>query len=205
MTAQDDFDALVRESVAPALREYGFKRSKATFHRRVEGAWQVINFQKNKWSRREHVLFTVNLGTAIDALADDPPAWSTRGWPLEYECHFRQRVSALSGGQAWESLGRWRDLRGRVRGRVIGDIKSHGLPWLDLYSNPQTLLAELVRAPESLRAYDPRPIVALANLCGTADEQRAARRALDLAIARAIDEEAAARMSDPVAGDPPKS
>jgi hypothetical protein len=165
MSALDDFDVVVGDVVAPALREWGFRRRRTTFRRRSGEAWQIVNLQKSKWSARERVEFTVNLGVALDALAGDPPAWASRGWPLEYECHFRMRLAALGeADDRWESLGRWRDSRRRTARRVLDGLSERGVPWLDLYSDPALLLAHIADEPERLELFDPSSLVELAAI-----------------------------------------
>jgi len=52
VTAQEAFDALVRDHIASPLKALGFKRTRATFHRPVERNWEVINLQRSQFSSR---------------------------------------------------------------------------------------------------------------------------------------------------------
>ena len=193
MSAQDDFQFVVGDVIAPYLKERGFRRTKSTFRRRAQEGWQIINLQKDKWSREDHVRFTVNLGVALDALTDDPSPRASRGWPMEYDCHFRHRLAGKSGREVWESLGRWRDRKSRTARRIVEDLEAHGLPWLELHADPERLLASIGRAPDQLDMFDSSAFLELAALRGSVEEQAAAKQAVDLAVDRAFAAEGRSR------------
>jgi len=61
MTAQEAFRMMVKEQIAPALRELGFKGSGQRFVLPSEEHWAQIGLQKFSWSNREYVEFTANV------------------------------------------------------------------------------------------------------------------------------------------------
>jgi Domain of unknown function (DUF4304) len=61
MNAQEKFAAMLRDEVAPALRELGFKGSGQSYKIPSETCWALLGFQKNKWSSAHHVMFTANV------------------------------------------------------------------------------------------------------------------------------------------------
>lgn len=94
MSAQSRLRDLLRDHVAPVLRARGFAGSGQDFHRQVEGNWAAINFQRDRYSTKAQLRFTVNLGTAStvvrveDGFAPDEPA-------AEVDCHWRTRLGEL--------------------------------------------------------------------------------------------------------------
>jgi hypothetical protein len=166
-TAQAKFKELLAGDVASWLKASDFKRRDSTFRRRRDGAWQIVNFQRSQYSDASDVSFTVNLGVSLDVLHDEPP-WGSRGWPLEYECDFRQRIGALHTGEDhW-----WRVRPLRPTHRVVNDVLAaldKGLVWLDLHADPQALLADAMRDPSKVSALNLGSFVALAREVG--DEQ----------------------------------
>jgi hypothetical protein len=61
MKAQEAFASMMREQVAPALRDLGLKGSGRVFSIPSDRYWALIGFQKSVYSSSEAVSFTVNL------------------------------------------------------------------------------------------------------------------------------------------------
>ena len=182
MGASEKLEAVVREQLEPWLDAVGFRRrGSACFVRECDGGWQVIELTKNKWSTREHIEFLVDLGVALALLSDGDEEWRQRGWPREWECHLRHRI--VGAKNEWITVGRFTGRR-RLAARVLAGVKSVGLPWLDLYTDPPRLLREIATNPAALEIYDPEPVLALARAAGTAEQVAAVERAIDLATER---------------------
>jgi hypothetical protein len=178
VTAQDKFGGLVRDHYGPWLKERGFRRRDATFRRSVGGNWQIINLQRSRYSDARHVSFTVNLGVALTVLHGDDPAWSARGWPLEYECDFRERLGMLiSGEDRWWSVRPVLPLRS-VAKQVIGELERVGLPWLDLHSDGPGLLSHALSDLSAVSTMNLGSLVSLADAIGTTEQLQAAEHEL---------------------------
>jgi hypothetical protein len=52
---------MLKERVAPALREMGFKGSGQNYHLPVPGHYALLGFQKMRFGTRHDVMFTINL------------------------------------------------------------------------------------------------------------------------------------------------
>jgi Domain of unknown function (DUF4304) len=61
MTAQEAFTTMVKEQIAPSLRELGFKGSGQRFTLPDEKLWAQIGLQKFSWSDPDAVEFTANV------------------------------------------------------------------------------------------------------------------------------------------------
>jgi hypothetical protein len=64
VTAQEAFTMMVKEQIAPALRQLGFKGSGQRFTLPDEEHWALIGLQKFTWSDRDEVEFTANVTVA---------------------------------------------------------------------------------------------------------------------------------------------
>jgi hypothetical protein len=141
MRAQDAFDALAGENVWPFLRERGFKRTKATFHRPVEDNWEVVNLQKSFFSDARKVQFTINLAVAVAALRDSLRSWPDGRRPAASSCHFQERIGILAWGlDTWWTVGPETD-REQLGSTLVDALEHHGLPWLAEHSSEAALLA----------------------------------------------------------------
>jgi Domain of unknown function (DUF4304) len=171
-TVQDKFNELLAHDFAPWLKERGFKRRDTTFRRRQGETWQIINFQRSKYSNAGVVPFTINLGVAFDLLNDAPP-WRSRGWPLESECDFRQRIGELHKRKDhWWKVRPLRPIR-----RTVADVLSaldKGLPWLDAHTDPASFLAHALRDPSKVNGLNLASLVAVAKVIGSAEAVEAA-------------------------------
>ncbi|MGK5742328.1 DUF4304 domain-containing protein [Micromonospora sp. URMC 103] len=70
MTAQDAYNAVLREVVAPALRDMGLKGSGKLYRLDDEVCWARLGFQSSVYNTAERAKFTVNL------LLVDKGAWT---------------------------------------------------------------------------------------------------------------------------------
>lgn len=68
-TAQETYQAMVREHIAPRLRELGFRGSGSLYSLPDGDAWRLLGFQRSVSSDRQRVRFTVNFTLA------DKAAW----------------------------------------------------------------------------------------------------------------------------------
>jgi uncharacterized protein DUF4304 len=59
--ARDKVAAMLKERVAPALRDMGFKGSGQNYHLPVPGHFALLGFQKMRFGTRHDVMFTINL------------------------------------------------------------------------------------------------------------------------------------------------
>jgi hypothetical protein len=172
-TAQDKFKALLAEHFAPWLKERGFKRRESTFRRRHDEAWQIVNFQRDKYSNAGVVRFSINLGVSLDVL-HEKPSWQSRGWPLEYECDFRERI-----GQLHEGADHWWKVRPLYpTGRLVNDVHAEleaALPWLNAHADPRSLL---MRHPSTVNAFGLAALVSLAKEIGNETQVSAAEAEL---------------------------
>lgn len=144
VTAQARLRDLLRDHVAPVLREHGFVGSGQDFHRRYGDNWAAINFQRDKYSTKAELRFLVNLGTAStvvrveDGFAPDEPA-------AEMECHWRTRLTALLPGMHddWWSVGAaMSDADATSLGReMAGHLAGKGVPKMAEMASDEAILA----------------------------------------------------------------
>ncbi|MEU4712885.1 DUF4304 domain-containing protein [Micromonospora purpureochromogenes] len=99
MTAQDAYHSVLRDVVAPALREMGFKGSGKLYRLDDEKCWVRLGFQSSVSNSAARVKFTVNL------LVADKDAWTGS----RDEKHYLPEVPSpnISYGQPfwWERIG----------------------------------------------------------------------------------------------------
>src|SRR4051812_11923297 len=69
VTARETYDAMLRDAVAPWLRQRGFMKRRNRFRRSDDHGWQVIDFQASQFGSRDGVRFTINLWVGVIELA----------------------------------------------------------------------------------------------------------------------------------------
>jgi hypothetical protein len=72
-TAQVVFERMLREEVAPALRELGLRGSGQRFRLPSESHWALLAFQKSQWSDADEIRFTVNVMTVSETFGRHSP------------------------------------------------------------------------------------------------------------------------------------
>ncbi len=144
MTAQDDYRLMIRDHVAPALRELGFKGSGQSYVFPSETHWVSLWFQKSAYSDAHRIKFTVHLlvigkneWEAIrrgNELAPERPRrfWGApaRSWSVSY----RPRPKEVPGGwmQIWWELYAGQPV-GPLADLVLRTIKNEALPRIEEY------------------------------------------------------------------------
>lgn len=137
MTAQDAYNSVLRDVVAPALREMGFKGSGKLYRLDDEKCWARLGFQSSVSNSAERVKFTVNL------LVSDKDAWTrsrderpylpevpspnvSYGQPVWWE-----RIGALmpSGRDQWWTITNPR-VASNVALEVVAAVRDFALPAL---------------------------------------------------------------------------
>jgi hypothetical protein len=110
VTAQETYAAMLRDEVAPALRQLGLKGSGQRYEFSSEDYWAILGFQKSKWSDAAEVAFTVNLTVAsrlawAEARATHPylperpgPTRTLYGADVDRRI-WQTRIGLLLGGQ----------------------------------------------------------------------------------------------------------
>ena len=88
---------IIERTLKPILRAHGYKKTRRTWHKEVEGICCVFNLQKSQWSN----LYYINLAVGVREIGLPPH-------PKEYECHVRGRLSDLVPEP--EQLARYLDL-----------------------------------------------------------------------------------------------
>lgn len=183
MRAQEAFDQLVTDGVWPFLEQRGFMRNRSTFHRKVGPNWQVVNLQRRRVSDASRVLFTANLGVALDRIRTGTYDWAPGRRPAEYRCHLRERIGyLLRDGDTWWEVSADSNVVALAETVTLA-LELYGLPWLDARSSDEALVS-LVRDPVALRAEGgPERLRWLARLMDLLGEHDA-RRAVELESAR---------------------
>lgn len=140
--AQQTFDRLVREHVAPLMKRHGYKKAGLNWRLRREDdptGWGVVNIQKSSWGNRDEILFYVNLGVWWDDLpAPSDPRCGPSG-PNESSCHIRARLGSLADdGQdlRWDIESDRLAHAGEgclqpILKTLIPLLEERGLPWIE--------------------------------------------------------------------------
>jgi hypothetical protein len=139
MAAQDDYREMIRDHIAPALREMGFKGSGQNYALPSETHWVSLRFQKSAHSDALQVRFTVHLLVVgkdeweaireTNDLAPDQPRgfWGApaRSWTVSY------RPRPMEAPDGWMQL--WWELEAGepiepLANLVIATIRKEAIP-----------------------------------------------------------------------------
>jgi hypothetical protein len=139
MTAQDDYRSMIRDHIAPALREMGFKGSGQNYAVPSETHWISLWFQKSVYSDATRIRFTVHLlvvgkdeweamREANDLAPERPRGFlgaPARSWTVSY----RPRPKQSPGGwvQIWWELEAGQPIE-PLANLVILTVKNEALP-----------------------------------------------------------------------------
>ena len=135
-TAQDLYLEMHRVEIAPRLRDLGFKGTRGSYVLPDDEFWQVVSFQKDKYSSAEWIRFTVNLArTAKDewALEAGRSARPRRhpGGSIEAVGYWARLGNVLAplGHDRWWEIAPGRSTAS-VGAEVVAALDQFGIPWL---------------------------------------------------------------------------
>jgi len=181
MPPVDAFKELLSVHVHGKLKPLGFKKSGQTFGWRGAGVWGTINFQRDKWSTREQIGFTINVGVQSDFISSCEFVSGSRVVPDKIPSglsgDWSRRIGQLmpANKDVWWTLAE-SQLSEQVRHEVMGAIVDYAVPALAARRSDEALVEEIRRgAPLSRLMAD----AALLRRYGTPEEfEDVARRIL---------------------------
>jgi len=146
VTAQDVYAALMKDTLAPALRALGLRGSGGRFSLPSDTHWALLGFQRSVWDDRDEIQLTVNLtvlGRAAWAseVAGNPWQAARPNPNHEYGTLASQtRLGLLlpGGTDTWWTV-RADEPTDTVTDDVLAAIRDVGIPWLrtQIVSGPQ--------------------------------------------------------------------
>ena len=92
------FDELIAQ-VKPLFKDNGFTKNGLNFYKNTPEFIYVVNFQKSSGNTAFKTRFYVSCGI-YGAFIDAATGKETVLKPKEYECHFRERISPITGSKA---------------------------------------------------------------------------------------------------------
>lgn len=92
------FDELIAQ-VKPLFKDNGFTKNGLNFYKNTPEFIYVVNFQKSSGNTAFETRFYVNCGI-YGTFIDTATGKETVLKPKEYECHFRERISSITGSKA---------------------------------------------------------------------------------------------------------
>jgi len=174
ITAQQVLAAWLREHIAPALRDAGYRGSGQTFHRRLDRNWGVVNVQRSQWDSAERATFTINLGSA-SALVLESRGMDPDRPPHEVECQWRTRLGVL----ATDGRDHWWEIRSDATHATLTSLADEirtalltvGLPAIEHHATERVMLDARLRQPHSTWV-ELDEIGVLLSVVGGSDEQQ---------------------------------
>jgi len=91
------FDELIAQ-VKPLFKDNGFTKSGLNFYKNTLKFIFVVNLQKSSGNTAFETRFYVNCGI-YGAFIDTMTGKETISKPKEYECHFGERISSITGSK----------------------------------------------------------------------------------------------------------
>ena len=91
------FDELIAQ-VKPLFKDNGFTKSGLNFYKNTLKFIFVVNLQKSSGNTAFETRFYVNCGI-YGAFIDTMTGKETNSKPKEYECHFGERISSITGSK----------------------------------------------------------------------------------------------------------
>ncbi|NJD29743.1 MAG: DUF4304 domain-containing protein [Chloroflexi bacterium] len=151
-TAQGTFRDMLRLEIAPGMRALGFKGSGGRYVLPDDQRWQVVAFQRNRYSRADYLTFTVNL-TVADRAAwaqtrsdqmwlPEAPSGNTT-YPVDKTIVIRLGNLMPPGGEDrwWEVIPS--RTTAQVSSEILRAIETRGIPWLQTGLGAEDLLGNI--------------------------------------------------------------
>jgi hypothetical protein len=133
-------DKLIKDHLAPVMKDNGFRKSGANFWREDENVIDVLNIQKSQWNDAWDASFYVNLGAYWKAFHRTQDTEFKSKFPHEYDCTVFSRVSE-------PTINVWilrpdSDLR-QVGTILTETVQQIAFPWFEEMHSDENILAHL--------------------------------------------------------------
>lgn len=135
------FDNILKLTIAPALKEMGFKKKGQHFSRQVNDIYQCFNIQKSKWnSYNESLSFTFNIGFYSELLNKIlRGSGAQTDFPNTTDCFIQGRLGSIS-----HSRDHWYELSNRIKFESVNAaVKSDIENYLNIFFNKYNSLDNL--------------------------------------------------------------
>lgn len=133
-------DELIKNHLAPMMKDKGFRKSGANFWRDDAHVIDVLNIQKSQWNDAWEASFYVNLGLYCKAFHRDQAREFKSKFPREYDCTVFSRVLEPSAN-SW-TLQPDSDLC-QVGTILTETIQHFAFPWFDDMRTEANILRHL--------------------------------------------------------------
>jgi hypothetical protein len=98
-----------KKAIDPLLKQYGFRRSNATWRRNQVESIAVLNVQKSQW---DGGVFYINLGSYFFSLGSERS-------PTENKCQVRVRLEISDPGSVVAQAIHWFDARATLKAAAL--------------------------------------------------------------------------------------
>ncbi len=134
---RERFAHLLSGELRSTFRNAGFRRSGNNFYRECPDAWQVINFQGNRWNTATEGSFTINIGIKLKSSDKSP----RNHFPHEYECgRTRDRIGFFKDGKDyWWEIKNDADIY-PTRNEIIGILEKNIFPFLNMFVSEEEII-----------------------------------------------------------------
>jgi hypothetical protein len=133
-------DKLVKDYLAPMMKDKGFRKSGANFWRDDENVIEVLNIQKSQWNDAWEASYYVNLGAYWKAFHRDQSTEFKSKFPREYDCTAFSRVLE-------PAMKTWRlqpnSILGEVGNILTETVQQVAFPWVVEMHSEANILSHL--------------------------------------------------------------
>lgn len=147
MTNRDlkvELKSLVKNSITPLLKSYGFKKNGDTYIKNMKNIVWVIDIQKSRWNDENELQFTFNCGIYFSALAFIYSNTPNSSIPRIAGCCIHSRIEMLSKSK----LDKWWSLQQEISPgqntviiqEVEACIQSLVIPFLEKFNSINDIL-----------------------------------------------------------------
>jgi len=157
---QSWYQSLLRDTLAPALKLRGFKRSGSNFGLRGSGVWGVISLWRDSWNDRDHVEFSITLNLFSDVLYREfyrPFKLDLARVPSSAYWHYHRQFPGdieigplrhlRPEGMDTLCLIRWRTDMSSVSDEILRVVLNHAVPWIRRHRTSRDMIALLRPSP----------------------------------------------------------
>ncbi len=147
----EDFKNIVKEDIAPYLKELGFKKQRNNFLRPINDFVQVFNVQQSSYNFPHDKSFTFNLGFYNEEIFIETQEREVPDFPKTYNGMFSIRISTLMNSEKdkWFKLNRATNIR-KLKKEIRNVMKDYIIPFFTDYTRLEDFY-KLIETDESIR------------------------------------------------------